>query len=110
MYKKILLPTDDSKCANKAAKHAIDIAGISGAELIALNVIDTSSLAGLSPPEELIAEDLVLNIKEMLKEEGHKSLEEISKLVEESRTEDEYREEINLTMVIEEGYPSDIII
>ena len=72
MYKKILLPTDGSEYANKAAKHAIWIASLSGAELMVLNVIETSSLVGLP------AEDLIVRIKEMLKEEGRKSLEEIS--------------------------------
>lgn len=104
MYKKILLPTDGSEYANKAAKHAIWIAGLSGAELIALNVIETSSLVGLP------AEDLIVRIKEMLKEEGRKSLKEISKLVKESRTEDECQKEIKLTMVTEEGSPADIIV
>jgi len=52
MYQKILLPTDGSKYAEKAAKHAIWIAGHSNAELIALNVVDTSSLVGL-PAEDL---------------------------------------------------------
>jgi len=104
MYKKILLPTDGSEYANKAAKHAIWVTSISGAELIVLNVIETSTLVGLP------AEDLIIRIKEMLKEEGRKSLEEISKLVKESRTEDEYREEIKLTMVTEEGSPTDIIL
>ena len=61
MYKKILLPTDGSEYANKAAEHAIWIARASGAEIIALNVIETSSLVGLP------AEDLVVRIKEMLK-------------------------------------------
>jgi len=64
LYKKILLPTDGSEFANKAAEHAIWIAGASGAEIIALNVIETSSLVGLP------AEDLIVRIKDMLKEEG----------------------------------------
>jgi len=104
MYNKILLPTDGSEYANKAAKHAIWIAGLCGAELIALNVIEASSLVGLP------AEDLIVRIKEMLKEEGRKSLEEISKLVEESKAEDECLKEIKLSMVTEEGSPSDIIV
>lgn len=103
MYKKILLPTDGSEYANKAAKHAIWIASLTGAELIALNVIETSSLVGLP------AEDLIVRIKEMLKEEGRKSLEEISKLAEESKT-DECHEEIKLNLVTEEGSPADIIV
>ena len=71
MYKKILLPTDGSEYANKAAEHAIWIAHASGAEIIALNVIETSSLVG-SP-----AKDLIVKIKEMLKEEGRIALDHI---------------------------------
>lgn len=104
MYKKILLPTDGSEYANKAARHAIWIASLSGAELVVLNVIETSSLVGLP------AEDLIVRIKEMLKEEGRKSLEEISELVDESKTEDKCHEEIKLNMITEEGSPADIIV
>ncbi len=103
MYKKILLPTDGSEYANKAAKHAIWLASVTGAELIVLNVIETSSLVGLP------AEDLIVRIKEMLKEEGRKSLEEISKLTEESET-GECREEVKLDLITEEGAPADIIV
>jgi nucleotide-binding universal stress UspA family protein len=104
MYKKILLPTDGSEYANKAAKHAIWIASLNGAELVALNVIETSSLVGLP------AEDLIVRIKVMLKEEGRKSLEEISKLAEESKTENECQEEVKLNLITEEGSPADIIV
>ena len=104
MYNKILLPTDGSEYANKAAKHAIQIASLNGAELVVLNVIETSSLVGLP------AEDLIVRIKEMLKEEGRKSLEEISKLAEESETKDECHKEIKLNLITEEGSPADIIV
>ncbi|MCZ3365049.1 MULTISPECIES: universal stress protein [Methanobacterium] len=104
MYKKILLPTDGSEYANKAAKHAIWLARLNGAELIALNVIETSSLVGLP------AEDLIVRIKEMLKEEGRKSLEKISDILKESKIEDECQKEVKLTLSTKEGSPSDIII
>ena len=104
MYNKILLPTDGSEYANKAAKHAIQIASLNGAELVVLNVIETSSLVGLP------AEDLIVRIKEMLKEEGRKSLEEISKLAEESEIKDECHKKIELNMITEEGSPADIIV
>lgn len=104
MYKKILLPTDGSEYANKAAKHAIWIASLNGAELIALNVIETSSLVGLP------AEDLIVRIKEMLKEEGRKSLEKISDILKESKIEGECQKEVKLTMSTKEGSPSDVII
>ncbi|MGB9937662.1 MAG: universal stress protein [Methanobacterium sp.] len=104
MYKKILLPTDGSEYANKAAEHAIWLASSTGAELIVLNVIETSSLVGLP------AEDLIVRIKEMLKEEGRKSLEKISQMTEENKIEDECHEEVKLNLITEEGSPSDIII
>ena len=104
MYKKILLPTDGSEHANKAAKHAIWLASLNGAELIALNVIETSSLVGLP------AEDLIVRIKEMLKEEGRKSLENISDILKESKIEGECQKEVKLTISTKEGSPSDVII
>lgn len=53
MYKKILVPTDGSQAAHKAAEQAIWIASKSNAEIIALYVIDTSLFTGL-PTEESI--------------------------------------------------------
>jgi nucleotide-binding universal stress UspA family protein len=103
MYQKILLPTDGSKFAEKAAKHAIWIASRSGAEIIVLNVIETSSLVGLP------AEDLIVRIKEMLKEEGRRSLERISEMVTESEKEFKI-EDIKITLKTEEGSPSDSIL
>jgi nucleotide-binding universal stress UspA family protein len=104
MYHKILLPTDGSKYAEKAAKHAIWIASKSGAEIIVLNVIETSSLVGLP------AEDLIVRIREMLKEEGRRSLERISELVTETEKEHQMKTDIKITLKTEEGSPADSII
>ena len=103
MYHKILLPTDGSKFAEKAAEHAIWIASKSGAEIIVLNVIETSSLVGLP------AEDLIVRIKEMLKEEGRRSLERISEMVTEEEKELKI-EDIKVTLKTEEGSPADAIL
>ncbi len=103
MYQKILLPTDGSKFAENAAKHAIWIASRSGAEIIVLNVIETSSLVGLP------AEDLIVKIKEMLKEEGRRSLERISEMI--SKSEDESKiEDVKITLKTEEGSPAESIL
>jgi nucleotide-binding universal stress UspA family protein len=104
MYQKILLPTDGSKFAENAAKHAIWIASRSGAEIIVLNVIETSSLVGLP------AEDLIVRIKEMLKEEGRRSLERISEMVTESEEEAKMVKDIKVTLKTEEGSPGDSIL
>ena len=103
MYNKILLPTDGSKFAEKAAEHAIWIASKSGAEIIVLNVIQTSSLVGLP------AEDLIVRIKEMLKEEGRRSLERISEMVTEEEKELKI-EDIKVTLKTEEGSPAEAIL
>ena len=103
MYQKILLPTDGSKFAEKAANHAIWIASKSGAEIIVLNVIETSSLVGLP------AEDLIVRIKEMLKEEGRRSLERISEMVTEEEKELKI-EDIKVNLKTEEGSPADAIL
>jgi nucleotide-binding universal stress UspA family protein len=101
LYKKILLPTDGSAYANKAAEHAIWIAHASGAEIIALNVIETSSLVGLP------AEDLIVRIKEMLKEEGRIALEHIFEMASKENKEDG---DLKVTLKTEEGSPADAIL
>lgn len=101
MYQKILLPTDGSEYAEKATKHAIWIAKHSGAELIALNVVDTSSLTGLP------AEDLAFKVSEILKEEGHRSLESISNLIKEQEG---LEKNIKLTKESKNGNPADVIL
>lgn len=103
IIKKILLPTNGSEYANKAVKHAAWFANASGAEIIALNVINTSSLAAL--PEEHIR----VQTLELLKEEGTKALKEISDLLK-SKTEGDSQEKIKLTTVIKEGSPINVIV
>jgi len=103
MYQKILLPTDGSKFAEKAAQHAIWIASKSGAEIIVLNVIETSSLVGLP------AEDLIVKIKEMLKEEGRRSLERITEMVSEKEKEPQI-EHIKISLKSEDGSPAESIL
>ncbi|HTX61844.1 MAG TPA: universal stress protein [Methanobacterium sp.] len=104
MYNKILLPTDGSKYAENAAKHAIWLASKSGATIIALNVVDTSSLVGLP------AEDLTVRVTEILKEEAHKSLENIQELIDDFKKEEGIDEEIELIKQSKEGSPADVIL
>jgi nucleotide-binding universal stress UspA family protein len=104
MYQKILLPTDGSEYAEKAAKHAVWIAGHSEAEIIAINVVDTSSLVGLP------AEDLTVKVTEILKEEGKRSLDSISEILKETKKEFNLQKFIKLTMETKEGSPADAIL
>ncbi|NYB26746.1 MAG: universal stress protein [Methanobacteriaceae archaeon] len=104
MYHKILLPTDGSKYAEKAAEHAIWIASQSDAEIIVLNVVDTSSLVGLP------AEDLTVRVTEILKEEAHKSLDKVEDLVREFKKEEGLTKDIKLIKETKEGSPADVIL
>ena len=45
MYKKILIPTDGSDLAMKAARHGIGLARASGASIVVVFVIDTRTFA-----------------------------------------------------------------
>ena len=102
MYNKILLPTDGSKPALKATKHAIWTAIQSNAEIIALHVIDMSSFAGLPTRESK------KSIKELLVNEGKQAFDEIVDLSIECR--EEYDKEIKISFVTKEGHPIDIIL
>ena len=51
MNKKILLPTDGSKNAERAGEYAISHADLTGDEIIVLNVIDTDYLDAIPQPD-----------------------------------------------------------
>ena len=97
MYHKILLPTDGSKPAYEAAKHAIWAANSCDADMVVLNVVESKF-------PERISEDLRSDLKNMLMDEGKQALEDVSDLLNESPN------EINSTFVVEEGSPATTIL
>lgn len=98
MYKRILLPTDGSKVADKAEKHAFFIAEASGAEIVALSVVETSFSLGLP------SDDSVFRINQLLKREIDKNLEKVEKFKEESYP------NVKLTLKSDEGSAADVIL
>ncbi|MBZ9570001.1 universal stress protein [Methanobrevibacter sp. TMH8] len=98
MYKRILLPTDGSKFAEKAEKHALFLAEASGAEIIALSVIETSFSIGLP------SDDTVFQINQMLKKETEKNLEKVEKMKDDSDS------DVKITLKVAEGSPADVIL
>ncbi|MDR2967824.1 MAG: universal stress protein [Methanobacteriaceae archaeon] len=98
MYKKILSPTDGSKFAEKAEKHALFLAEASGAEIIALSVIETNFSIGLP------ADDVIFRINQMLKKETERNLEKVEKLKKEANS------DVKITLKVAEGSPADIIL
>lgn len=97
MYNKILLPTDGSKYAYEAAKHAIWAANSSKADIIVLNVVE------LPKRPELNSEDIESKLN-ILREEGKIALDEVSQLLDKSWG------EINASFIIKEGSPARIIL
>lgn len=126
-YNKILIATDGSENAQKAARSGVKIAALSGAKVIALYVVEMKSV-GITP--EAVHRDYVASMKmavsehmtkeqwsefarvadEMWKTERHKHLEEkgsdvtgyVKDLCEELGAEVEIR--------IEEGHPANVIL
>lgn len=98
MYKKILLPTDGSKYSENAEQHALFLAEKSGAEIIALSVIENGFSVGLP------SDDTIYEINQMLKEETKQNL----KRVEEIR--DEVDSSIKVTSLVKEGSPAAVIL
>ena len=95
MYKKILVPTDGSEFAKKAQKHALFLANVSGAEIIAVSVTENNFVNGLPLDDE------VYQLNQILKERSEENLKEFDKLNE---------EDIKITHVVREGSPARVIL
>ncbi|KZX15173.1 TRAP-T-associated universal stress protein TeaD [Methanobrevibacter cuticularis] len=98
MYNKILLPTDGSEFAEKAEKHALFIAEASGAEIIALSVVETSFSIGLP------SDDTIFHINQLLKKESEKNLQRVEKIREEANS------NVKMTLKVDEGSPAEVIL
>ena len=98
MYKKILVHTDGSQIAHKAAEHALWIASMSTAEIIVLYVLDTSAFTGLP------SETLLKKVREMLENEGKRSFDAIQDMS--LKCKEKLDTEIKLTFMCKNGRPS----
>ena len=95
MYKKILVPTDGSEFAKKAQRHALFLAKVSGAEIVAVSVTENNFVNGLPLDDEINQVNQVLN------ERSEENLKEFDKLNE---------DDIKITHVIREGSPARVIL
>ena len=95
MYKKILVPTDGSEFAKKAQKHALFLAGVSGAEIIAVSVTENNFVNGLPLDDE------VYQLNQILKERSEENLKEFDELNE---------DDLEITHVVREGSPARVIL
>ena len=95
MYKKILVPTDGSEFAKKAQKHALFLAKVSGAEIIAVSVTENNFVNGLPLDDE------IYQLNQILNERSEDNLKEFDKLNE---------DDLKITHVIREGSPARVIL
>lgn len=99
---KILLPTDGSPNAYKAGEYAITAADL-GSDIILLYVIDTEHLNELSQP------DLKEKLQRKLEEEAERFVNNFRQQIEDAKCQG-YCKHVNLTILIKEGKPEDIIL
>ena len=95
MYKRILVPTDGSEFAKKAQLHALFLAKVSNAEIIALSVSENHFINGISMTEE------VEQLNQILKDRCEEDLREF---------EDMNNEGVKISSVIKEGSPANVIL
>ena len=96
LYRKILIPTDNSQVSIEAARHGLEIAKLMNSKVYVIYVVDIMPFVGL--PTEGFWE----TIREVLEEEGKeafKKIEEISKEV-----------GVDITTEILEGSPAEEIV
>ena len=103
MLKKILLPTDGSKNAERAGEYAISFADVSGAEIIVLNVLDTYYLDAIPQP------DIRKDLEGELRADGVKAVEDFKNKLEESQCNGVCKN-IQFKTIIREGKPSEVIL
>lgn len=95
MYDKILVPTDGSEFAKKAQQHALFLAKVSGAEIIAVSVTENNFVNGLPLDDE------VYQLNQILNERSEENLKEFDKL---------NKDDIKITHVVREGSPAKVIL
>jgi len=95
---RIILPTDGSEEANRAARKAIYIAKHVGVEVIALYVVDTPFLTRYSSGEDILTPDIL----SLIKREGRIVLNKVEKMGK--------RAGVKITTKMVEGIPDEEII
>lgn len=103
MPKKILLPINNSRPAERAGKYAISAAGSDETEIIVLNVVDTYYLNSL--PQS----DLREKLKKDFTAEGKAAVESYEKRIADEKCAGNCKN-IKLTTMIKEGKPEDVIL
>jgi nucleotide-binding universal stress UspA family protein len=102
MISRILVPTDGSKTAQKAARYGIDLAKKLKASVTVLSVIDQRSYVGQTVPAEITAMHVLKPIEDYLQEAAEGYAGEIKKLCD--------RNGVQSKAVISKGHPVEEIV
>ena len=102
MISKILVPTDGSKTAQKAAIFAVDLAKQLKAEIFALCVIDKRMFVAKAVPASKAPRHTPETIEDYLNEAAQKYVEQIKKLCDE--------QQVDYHVSVKMGYPVDEIV
>ena len=102
MISKILVPTDGSKAAQKAAMYAVDLAKQLKASVIVLSVIDKRSFMGQTVPARKTSRHVIAPIEDYLREAAEGYAGEIKKLCD--------KKGVQANTVIAAGHPVEDIV
>ena len=102
MISTILVPTDGSRAAQKAAMYAVDLAKQLKASVIVLSVIDKRSFAGQTVPAGKTSRHVIEPIEDYLREAAEGYAGEIKKLCDKSG--------VASTILIKTGHPVEVIV
>jgi len=102
MISKILVPTDGSIAALKAARYAVDLAKLLKASVIVLSVVDKRSFVGQTIPAEKTVRHLIEPLEDYLREVAEAYAAEIKKLCD--------KKAVRSKIVITAGHPADDIV
>ncbi|MFV1951954.1 MAG: universal stress protein [Nitrospinota bacterium] len=102
MISKILVPTDGSKAARKAAKYAVELAKQTSAALTLLSVIDKRFVVSQSIPSVVSPTHLIEPIEDYLKQAAESYMEEIEILCKHNN--------IQSKAIIRSGHPVEVIV
>jgi len=102
MISKILVPSDGSKTAKKAAAYAIDLAKQLNASILVLSVIEQRQLITKTVPASKTAIHTMEPVDDYLREVAERSVEEILKMCD--------KNSIVSEMSIKRGHPVNVIV
>jgi nucleotide-binding universal stress UspA family protein len=102
MISKIVVPTDGSKVAQKAAKYAVDLAKQTGASLTLLSIIDKRFVVSQSVSPSASPTHLREPVEDYLKQEAKYHTQEIERLCK--------RNHVKFSSVIKSGHPVEEIV